>query len=139
MLTPPYPRPQVKPYVHVKYLPTSSAAELGQRMKELAEGPNPPYFLEATIYTEEKAVIQMGSYSDGPNDPSLKGKSVPVNGINWWWKPFYYKWVESFLEKGEGEELIPLQHYYHRFTRLVDPLPISPNLSSGASSGSWKI
>jgi hypothetical protein len=88
-------------------------------MKELAEGPNPPYFLEATIYSAERAVIQMGSYSDGPQDPALKGKAVPVNGINWWWKPFYYKWVETFLEKGEGEELIPLQHYYHRFTRFV--------------------
>lgn len=90
-------------------------------MKELAESDNPPYFLEATIYSHEQAVIQMGNYCDGPSDPSIKSKEpskLKINGINWWWKPFYYKWVETFLKKGEGEEIIPLQHYYHRFTRL---------------------
>ncbi len=91
-------------------------------MKELAESPTAPYFLEATIYTKEKAVIQIGNYCSGPQDPNVKDKKkLRVNGINWWWKPFYYKWVETMLDEKktveDREELIPLTHYYHRFTR----------------------
>ena len=82
-------------------------------MKELAESPDAPYFLEATVYTKDKAVIQIGEFSETPSD------SKKINGINWWFKPFYYKWVETFLEKGESDEFIPLKHYYHRFTRYT--------------------
>jgi Delta24-sterol reductase len=105
---------QIKPYVHVTYLPTHSAEELGRKMRELAESPNAPYFLEATIYSQDKAVIQMGEFCDKPTSAADRAK---INGINWWWKPFYYKWVETFLEKGQADEFIPLMDYYHRFTR----------------------
>jgi delta24-sterol reductase len=42
-----------------------------------------------------------------------------VNRINDFWKPFYYRWVETFLEKRGGSDLVPLKHFLHRFTRSV--------------------
>lgn len=53
-----------------------------------------------------------------------------VNPINHFTKPFFYKHVETFIEKGSGEEIIPLMDYYHRFTRSVfweleDMIPFS--------------
>lgn len=110
----------------MKYIPTYNKAELAKKMKELSESDNAPGFLEATIYSKDCAVIQVGEYSDC----STAEEKKMVNGINWWWRPFYYKWVETFLEKGPGEELIPIMHYYHRFTRsifweLEDMIPFS--------------
>ena len=42
-----------------------------------------------------------------------------MNRINDFWKPFYFRWVETFLEKGSGEDIVPLKHFLHRFTRSV--------------------
>lgn len=114
----------VKPYVHVEYIITHSPKELREKMHELAVSETTPDFLEATIYTKSTAVIQCGRWADKP--PS----SASVNAINWWWKPFYYKWVETFIEKDGGEEYIPFTHYANRFTRSIfweieDMIPFS--------------
>jgi len=54
--------------------------------------------------------------ADTPTTPEEKRK---VNRINDFWKPFYFRWVETFLEKGKGEDIVPLKHFLHRFTRSV--------------------
>ena len=85
---------KIKPYIKVTYIPTYSPEELLKKMKEYSEsedGKGGPDFVEATIYTKTKAVIQHGEFVDKPVD----GK---INGINYFWKPFYYKHVETFLE-----------------------------------------
>ena len=118
---------RTKPYVHVRYIPTHSVKEFASKLKEIALSPTPPRFLEATLYTKDKAVIQCGDFVDPPTTAADKAK---INGINWWFKPFYYRWVETFLEKGAGEDIVPLKHYFHRFTRSVfweleDMIPFS--------------
>jgi delta24-sterol reductase len=53
-----------------------------------------------------------------------------INPIGYFWKPWFYKYVELFLSKTEGKEgkeiatmvpptteYIPLTHYFHRHTR----------------------
>lgn len=43
-----------------------------------------------------------------------------VRNIGRWYHPFHYKHVEAILEQGQVvEELIPLQQYFHRFTRSI--------------------
>mmetsp|Transcript_22729 Transcript_22729/g.22928 ORF Transcript_22729/g.22928 Transcript_22729/m.22928 type:complete len:609 (-) Transcript_22729:1029-2855(-) len=114
---------KVKPFMHVTYIPTYTNKEFASKLKELSESPNPPAFLEATVYSLETAVIQVAEFAD-VTTPEQKRK---VHAINWWWKPFYYKWVETFIKKGEGkkgkeregDEYIPLLHFYHRFTRSI--------------------
>jgi len=119
---------RTKPYVKVVYEATNSAAELQKRMTELSRmGDAAPVFLEATMYSADRAVIQSGWYADAPSTPAERGK---VNRINDFWKPFYFRWVETFLAKGSGEELIPLKHFLHRFTRSIfweieDMIPFS--------------
>jgi Delta24-sterol reductase len=41
-----------------------------------------------------------------------------LNSIRFWYKEWYYKHVEKFLEK-EGYEYIPLRDYYHRHTKSI--------------------
>ena len=113
----------VKPYVKITYVPTHTAKELQAKLEDYTIH-NPSHeFVEATIYSKEKAVIQLADFVD----------EVPpgtYNGINFFWKPFYYKHVETFLEKGEAWEVVPIKHFYHRFTRsifweLEDMIPFS--------------
>lgn len=118
---------EVKPYVHVKYIPTHSPKELCDLMTKYSESPKAPTFLEATVYTKDTSVVQMGNFVDAPKTPQEK---AILNDINSFWKPFYYKHVETFIEKGGGEEIIPLMDYYHRFTRSIfweieDMIPFS--------------
>jgi hypothetical protein len=69
---------------------------------------------------------------DAPTTPEERKK---LNRINDFWKPFYYRWVETFLDKGSGEDVVPLDHFLHRFSRsifweledmipLYEPLPL---------------
>ena len=108
-------RVQTKPYMHVTYIPTYSTHEFAAKLKEFSESPSAPAFLEATIYSKETAVIQIAEFADVTTDE----ERAKVNAVNWWWKPFYFKWVETFIEKGQGDEFIPLMDYYHRFTRSI--------------------
>jgi delta24-sterol reductase len=44
-----------------------------------------------------------------------------INSISWWFKPWFYKHVESMLRDGKGNrtEYIPLRDYYHRHTKSI--------------------
>lgn len=44
-----------------------------------------------------------------------------MNRINLWYKPFYFRHLESLLLAGHAtyDEIVPLKHYYHRFTRSI--------------------
>jgi delta24-sterol reductase len=98
---------------------TKSAEELTKVMTEMSEADDKaPEFLEATAYSKDTAVVQCGEMCDEPTTPEEKAM---VNGINWWWKPFYFRHLEQLLLDGhdEYEEIIPLKHYYHRFTRSI--------------------
>lgn len=144
---------RVKPYMHVEYIPTFSRKELRDKMVELATSDNAPEFLEATVYAKEQAVIQVGNFSEKPADDSK------INAINRFWKPFYFRWVETFLKKGRSDEYIPLEvggvgvgvalwrstvtspHCHARFPTPPPPPPprrTTTTASRAASSGSWR-
>ena len=112
---------KTKPYVRVKYVPTSSPAELTATLQKFARarGTDAPEFLEATMYTKDDAVVQAAWYADAPAAGSEDAGKV--NGINYFWKPFYYKHVETFVGTDGAEELVPLKHFLHRFTRCATP------------------
>lgn len=126
---------RVKPYVNVRYIPTRSAEELTSKLRDFTEGDKCPRFVEATVFSRDNAVIQLGDYCTLEDAPS----NVEVHEINHFWKPFYYRYVESLMNdapmKGDEEgacrsELVPLKHYAHRFTRSVfweleDMIPFS--------------
>lgn len=135
---------RVKPYVKVYYIPTQSRQQLNQYMIECSANEDPlkvPDFLEATMYNCDEAVIQCGDFVDEPQD--AKERAL-INGINYFFKPFYYKWVETFLygnsnglkrdnssssssssifqgyQSNEYKyEYIPYYHFMHRFSRSI--------------------
>jgi len=117
---------RTKPFVRMHYIMTKSSAELTDRMTTLSEADDckvksagvPTQFLEATVYSKHTAVIQTGEFCDAPTTAEEKAM---VNGVNYWFKPFYFRHLEDLLVAGHDtyDEIIPLKHYYHRFTRSI--------------------
>ncbi len=104
---------KVKDYMKLRYIPTHTRQEFNKTMQELTDSDLPPDFLEALVYSPETAVIMIGEFANKPSD----GKNI--NPINRWHKQWFYTYVESFLEKGEQVEYIPLRHYFHRHTSSI--------------------
>uniref|UniRef100_A0AC35G9J2 FAD-binding PCMH-type domain-containing protein n=1 Tax=Panagrolaimus sp. PS1159 TaxID=55785 RepID=A0AC35G9J2_9BILA len=109
---------KVKPYVHMQYIPVYSQEEYCHKMMELSGALNKdfpvPDYLEATIYDKENAVIMVGNFAD----VDTFAKRMKVNHITQWYKPWFYKHVETFLNKG-GEEYIPIRDYLLRHNRAI--------------------
>ncbi|KAL1501913.1 hypothetical protein ABEB36_007146 [Hypothenemus hampei] len=107
---------KVKPYIKLTYVPVVGQKDYCDMIRLLSGDSNADYpvatYVEATIFSEDKAVIMSGDYSD--YDPNL-----PVNHLNSWYKPWFYKYVESFLLKGKHTELIPLRDYLLRHNRAI--------------------
>jgi delta24-sterol reductase len=109
---------KVKPYVHMKYIPVHSQEEYCHKMMELSGALNKdfpvPDYLEATIYDKDNAVIMIGNFAN----VDTSEKRSKINNITEWYKPWFYKHVESFLNK-EGEEYIPIRDYLLRHNRAI--------------------
>jgi len=102
-----------KPWVRLRYQPAYSLAEACEMLTREACRHEPAEFVEGILYARERGVIMTGDFIDRPPH------RTKVNAIGWWFKPWFYKHCQSFLENGNGEEYIPLRQYYHRHTRSL--------------------
>ncbi|XP_049877400.1 delta(24)-sterol reductase-like isoform X1 [Pectinophora gossypiella] len=108
---------KVKPYIKLTYTPVTGQKNYCDRLRELSgtyeKQPEVfPDYIEGTIFSKDEAVIMTGDYAD--YDPY-----IPVNECSKWYKPWFYKHVESFLVEGETTELIPLRDYLLRHNRAI--------------------
>lgn len=101
-----------KPYVRVTYEPVLGLDAICTRFTELCTASEPPEFLEMLFFDLDRAVIVHGDFSELP-------KGAAVNHISRFTKPWFYKHIESFLQRGTGHEYLPLRDYYHRYTRSL--------------------
>ncbi|KAK3590755.1 hypothetical protein CHS0354_017269, partial [Potamilus streckersoni] len=114
-----------KKYVKLDYLPVHTKEDLIKVYREESENPSKNEFVEALVYSEDSAVIMTASMTDD-------AEADKINPIGYYWKPWFFKHVETYLKKGPGVEYIPLRHYYHRHTRslfweLQDIIPFGNN------------
>ncbi|MGR9037684.1 MAG: hypothetical protein ACU83O_14030 [Gammaproteobacteria bacterium] len=69
-------------------------------------------FVEGVVYGRDQAVIMVGRFADAV------GSDGSLNAIGRWYKPWFYKHVQAYLDHGkEGVEYLPVRDYYHRHTR----------------------
>ncbi|KAJ6639587.1 Delta(24)-sterol reductase [Pseudolycoriella hygida] len=109
----------VKPYVHIRYLPVKGRDVYCNIMRDLS-GANDKTkktadYLEATVFSKDRAVIMIGNFADVNTDADWK----KINPVSRWYKPWWFKYVETFLRKGEGDEFIPLEDYLLRHNRAI--------------------
>jgi Delta24-sterol reductase len=101
-----------KPHVQLTYEPVQGLSEICERFTELATRADAPEFLDAVMYDRDNAVLVYGDFADVP-------RGEPVNHIGRFYKPWFYKHVETFLTRGKATEYVPLRDYYHRYTRSL--------------------
>lgn len=102
-----------KPYVKLRYIPVNTNSQIVSKFTEESLNTERNDFVEALQYSYDRAVIMTGSFSDTHEIGKL-------NEIGTWYKPWFYKHVETFLEKDEDcIEYIPLRDYYHRHTKSI--------------------
>lgn len=101
-----------KKYVKLHYQPVYSLNELTEVFERESRDIEKNNFVEALMYGLNSAVVMTGVLTNDLND------KAPFNNIARYWKPWFYKHVETYLVgKKSGYEFIPLRDYYHRHTR----------------------
>ncbi|XP_063830459.1 delta(24)-sterol reductase-like [Ostrinia nubilalis] len=108
---------KIKPYLKIKYIPVRGQKKYCDMMRQLsgtyeAIPADFPDYIEGTIFSKDEAVVMVGEYSDYE-------RKITVNECSKWYKPWFYKHVETFLTKGEGVELIPMKDYLLRHNRAI--------------------
>jgi len=110
---------KVKPFVHMKYIPVKGKSQYCQMMRDLSgaydKDTQTPDYLEATVFNKEEAVIMVGNFAD----VNTASEAEKVNHVTKWYKPWFYKHVETYLTKGSGEEYIPLREYLLRHDKAI--------------------
>ena len=105
----------IQSHVRLRYEPHRSQASYCARIRELSMSEPRPDFVEGTIFSKEEAVVMWGDF----DTPTTAEDHARVNPVNRWYKPWFFKHVESFLAGEGGEELIPLRDYLHRHDRAI--------------------
>uniref|UniRef100_A0A672FP59 Delta(24)-sterol reductase n=1 Tax=Salarias fasciatus TaxID=181472 RepID=A0A672FP59_SALFA len=101
-----------KPWVKLHYEPVRGLENICRRFTEASENKQNA-FVEGIQYSENTAVIMTGTMTD-------HAEPDKVNRIGLHFKPWFFKHVESYLNKDRsGVEYIPLRQYYHRHTRSI--------------------
>lgn len=108
----------IKPYVRLRYIPVRSQAGYCAEMYRLSTADDAPHFLEATVFSKDQAVIMAGDFADAPRDRDGRVVRAKINPLGRWYKPWFYKHVETYLG-GAGEEYVPLQDYILRHNRSI--------------------
>ena len=106
-------------HVRLVYRPFFSLDEYCAEHERLLRAENTPWFLEAQVFGRDRAVILEGHLASA--DEVANG-SLPVNDVNQWQKPFFFKHVESMLDRPAGTqvtELVPTYAFLMRHERSM--------------------
>ncbi|KAK2191875.1 hypothetical protein NP493_43g00011 [Ridgeia piscesae] len=116
----------VKKYVKLRYEPSTNMAQLAEKVKDASKPEAGNDFVEMLAFSANTGVLMTGVLTDD-------AEADKINSISHYYKPWFYRHVESFLKKGPGVEYIPLRHYYQRhvrsiFWQLQDIIPFGNNV-----------
>ena len=106
-------------HVRLVYRPFYSLESYAKEYARLASMEEPPHFIETLIFAKDRAVILEGHLA---TEIEVREGRLPVNPIGHYYKPLFYRHVESMLELGQGqrhEELIPTYDYLMRHDRSM--------------------
>lgn len=101
-----------KTYVKVHYQPVFTFDGWTELFEKACRNTGDNDFVEALVYDRCHAVIMRGKLTDEP------GSDGGINPIGNWYKPWFYKYVQSYLgNRVSGVDYLPLRDYLHRHTR----------------------
>ena len=106
-------------HVRLVYRPFHSLEAYAAEYRRLASDADPPHFIETIIFGKDRAVIMEGHLA---SPEEVRAGNLPINPLSRYYKPLFYKHVESMLELEEGErfeELVPMYDYLMRHDRSM--------------------
>ncbi|MGR8941327.1 MAG: FAD-binding oxidoreductase [Gammaproteobacteria bacterium] len=102
----------VKKYIRLHYQPVHTLDEMVSVFEQASRDIENNDFVEGLVYGSDQAVIMVGRFVDA------MGSDGSLNAIGRWYKPWFYKHVQTYQEQAkEGVEYLPVRDYYHRHTR----------------------
>jgi len=117
----------VKRFIKIEYTPTYSLEETTRVFEAASRNPGAYEFVECLMYDKNRSVLMTGNMVDACEPDKL-------NEIGRWFKPWFFKHVEKFLDqKITATEYIPMKDYYHRHSRSIfweiqDIIPFGNNI-----------
>jgi len=99
-------------FVKLQYQPVESLDEAYRVFEEQTMLKEGNQFVEGIMYSLNRGVIMTGNMVNSAEP----GK---VNVLSRWYKPWFFKHVESMLDVGPTVEYIPLRDYFHRHSRSI--------------------
>jgi len=109
----------LKPYVKLVYQPTYSLQEtmdvfIRETKKDVTKlevvDENDNDSVEGIMFTKDTAVVMTGTFVDNY-------ESGKLNRMGLWYKPWFYKHVETYLKSGPGVEYVPTQDFFFRHNK----------------------
>lgn len=102
----------VKKYIRLHYQPVYSLDSMISTFETASLNTEHHDFVEGLVYARDQAVIMTGNFTDEI------GVDGPLNAIGRWYKPWFYKYAETYLQQQKtGVEYLPVRDYFHRHTR----------------------
>ena len=105
-----------KPLVKLTYYPYTEKEAALAHFAQLSEAADAaPDFVETLAFSATNYVVMKGEQVDKPD-----AQLGPMNSISLWYKPWFFKHVESKLHDAKPTvEFLPLRDYYHRHSRSM--------------------
>ncbi|MCA9535995.1 MAG: FAD-binding oxidoreductase [Myxococcales bacterium] len=106
-------------HVRLVYRPFFDLDEYCAEHERLLRAQDPPWFLEAQVFGRDRAVILEGHLA---TSEEVASGALPINDVNHWNKPFFFKHVESMLDRPAGTcvtELVPTYAFLMRHERSM--------------------
>ena len=91
-------------YVKVTYTPMFSKTQYCEYIRELACRENPPQFIEATVFSKEKAVVMQGDFVTSNDGELSMEEKKHINHLGSWYKPWFYTHVREYADRAEKEQ-----------------------------------
>ncbi|MCA9520545.1 MAG: hypothetical protein KC609_06215, partial [Myxococcales bacterium] len=105
----------VKPYVRMRFEPFDDREAYLARIYELATADDAPHFVEATVFSKERASVFTAEFTDLESDRDRER----LNHFGRWYKPWLHKYLATLLDGGPREEIWPLTDYLLRHNRSL--------------------
>lgn len=101
-----------KQYVKLTYQPLRNIEKFVENFQRVSCDEKND-FVEGIMFNNDEGVLMTGNFTD---DVEIS----KINPIGKWYKPWFFKHVESmFSKKTVSYEYIPLRDYFHRHTRAI--------------------
>ena len=114
-----------QPWVKLIYTPLLASADLHRQYTSVLRqasrnDPNTPFFVESIAFSKDTSVLMKG-YLSPTNVNEEDNKTTPTtNRIGWWYKPWFFRHVQSKLKKKiVTTEYIPIREYLMRHDRSM--------------------